>query len=51
MSPVNWIARMFPEAPLTVYRLGTKGARELGGGHPLERLIEKPKDFCNGVAL
>jgi hypothetical protein len=47
MSPVNWIARMFPKAPLTVYRLGTKGARELGGGHPLE----KPKDFCNGVAL
>jgi len=51
MAPVMWVARTFPEAPLAVYKLGPKGARELLPNHPLARLVTKPNDAYGSLPL
>jgi len=48
---VNWIARIFPEAPVTVLDEGEDGQRVHVPRHPLPRLIERPNPHYPGPLL
>ena len=51
MAPVQWIARSFPEAPLTILQLGTDGDEEVLEDHPLLELVRRPNPYYSGHAL
>ena len=50
MSPINWVARTFPEAPLAVEQ-ETREGFEADSRHELVRLISRPNDFYSGNTL
>ena len=48
---VNWIARTFPEAPVTVLDEGADGQLVRVPRHPFPRLIERPNPYYPGPLL
>lgn len=50
MSPIKWIQRTFPEAPLEVIRQQDDQAEVLAA-HPLATLLDRPNDFYSGIDL
>lgn len=50
MSPIKWLQRTFPEAPLEVIQLGTN-EDETVAHHPLVKLVRRPNSYYSGNAL
>ena len=51
MACMNWICRVFPEAPASVQQFDASGTARFLPGHPFQQLIERPNPYYSGIAL
>lgn len=50
-APVQWMQRVFPEAPVTVYRTNTEGEEEPEADHPAVQLLRRPNPYYSGYVM
>lgn len=51
MGVIEWMCRVFPEAPLQVEQITSGNKSKTVEGHPMELLIKRPNPFYSGTLL
>ena len=51
MAPLLWIARTFPEAPVSIWETNSEGQEIQQRNHPFLRLLRRPNPYYSGRTL